>query len=76
MYGTSSVPVLAKLENPKVAFLRDGHFACTGLANRVGLRYITVSKFDIAKPTQAGVSYANLVGIGIADFPPNFLGAL
>jgi len=29
MYGASSVPVLAKLEDPKVAVLRDGHFACT-----------------------------------------------
>jgi hypothetical protein len=28
-YGTSGVPVLVKLENPKVAILRDGHFACT-----------------------------------------------
>jgi hypothetical protein len=25
-YGTSGVPVLAKLENPKVAVLLDGHF--------------------------------------------------
>jgi hypothetical protein len=29
MYGASSVPVLAKLEDPKVAVLRDGHFAYT-----------------------------------------------
>jgi|SRR5215468_1608033 len=34
MYGTSSVPILAKLENLKVAVLRDGHLACT-VADRI-----------------------------------------
>ena len=29
MYGASSVPVLAKMEDPKVAVLRDGNFAYT-----------------------------------------------
>ena len=44
-----------------VASIRDN-------GQRVSLRYTTVSKFDIAQPTQAGVSQANLAGIGLATF--------
>ena len=36
MYGASSVAVLAKLEDPKVAILRDGHFAIRGSVDPPG----------------------------------------
>jgi hypothetical protein len=57
--------VLVRLDH--VASIRDN-------GQRVDLRYTTVSKCDMAKPTQAAVSQVNLVGIGLADFPRLFWG--
>src|SRR5262245_1571991 len=44
MYGASSVTVLAKLEDPKVAVLWDGHFACTLLLRLFMMPLATCSK--------------------------------